>query len=754
MPDLPAIIDPNDEPIQFAPLFHAESIIVPLKTTTRVILANGAVTRVKASNDEGHVFCRVDDENFVYPTISHKDFYRGMVLDGTIQVDHDYYGFKETIKREKYGNLLPQKLSPRGALRLEWKEYLNEALDKRISETKIEPTYAELKPLLATWTSEFNKILYERYSGSEGGNAQRLTDIPHFPKSPNVECFMRSRREFLFHDRDPIALARKPTKKNFTRNKKHYSEDTLVLATQWADKIHDPTKRELAPHFRRYREFAKHANKTNSLIKDVTFYVFKGLVERGTAFERMLAREGAKKARMKNRPQRRGMDTWIPGERVEFDSKVVDLRVWLKVWGLWDRLTIFEKYVAETLRVRITVGVCVATGYIAAFKMSRSESADIVLETLEMAVSDKSHIARAVGAVSQWFPVLVRRYVADNGSGFKDRQVVLIAGNLGMSPDFSPAESPWLRGTVEGTLRVIGKLIGFGLPGQTFRNVVEKGDHDPEETAGLLVDEFYALSLRLILDYHHPRISKSRGDSPLNLMARYLSDLNPDRHDLVSPHTIRHNLGFEFWRVIRPSGILMWGVWYYSDELIAIGHVIGEKKLLVKSHGTDIRWISVQRPDGEFITVPTRNDIGDEPISQLEWISACRDVEEHAERLEVPYWDRMCDALEAQRKSGESAVLRARVTMHPPTPDEIREHYRKMFEGRDFGQPVSARTIRQLPGSVVNTDHLREGGIWLERHLEEKRLQKAKEKRAAAKPERPIIDLKPTENDDDDDDFY
>ncbi|WAP70070.1 integrase core domain-containing protein [Jiella pelagia] len=71
-----------------------------------------------------------------------------------------------------------------------------------------------------------------------------------------------------------------------------------------------------------------------------------------------------------------------------------------------------------------------------------------------------------------------------------------------------PDQDPRMRGTIESFFRLFRRLCRY-FTGQSFSNVVEKGDYEAEEMASLVFEGLVRAAIVFIVDSYHHR--KHRG---------------------------------------------------------------------------------------------------------------------------------------------------------------------------------------------------------------------------------------------------
>lgn len=683
-----------------------------LRTTDRVTLADGLVLRAKSVDEKGQYFGLEDDFEFTR-FVSHADLYAGLI-SGEIRIEEDYYSLEKTMFRETWGDTLPVDLTPKQLELPRHKQALIARYENLIATTSVNITGKMLAQLLRKWNEEINEenrkserealALANPQGKKSKQRSDRKSRTTEFV-APTVETFNGYYKRYVTFGRNLVALARKPTKAGCTRNRMNYDSETLALATMWADKYYARDKGDKKTLFTEYKAdlaLKRRDGQVSITCEEIKYDRFDQLIMAGASYDRVLAREGPAKARKWFRPLREGNDITRPGELVQFDDKLWDISLWLRLFKLYDSLTPRMKAIADTTRVWITVGVDVATGWIPALKMGLQGSTQSIIDAIEMAVSDKTQLAQLCGARLPWFQIPIIAIMSDNGVNYADARTKDAVSSVGINFERTPAEQPWLRGHCERTLRLLSELSVHAQAGKTFANTVEKGDDDPSKSAALLVEEFYALLVRMICDYHHLRISGPRRQAAFNAVATYLQETKDGARKLVDLHRRRHVFGVAMKRVIHPDGILLWGIRFNSDELQMLRQQIGNKKVVIKSHEEDIRWISAQLPDGQWISVPARERF-DEQIRRSEWIKAREDVIADAEKKQEPYLEHMYEALRHRRHVGDSAILAANLTMHKPSHRDIARHQKIMFENVEF---QTRGPLPALPALMSNADDL------------------------------------------------
>ncbi|MCJ2089814.1 hypothetical protein MKK88_28070 [Methylobacterium sp. E-005] len=283
-----------------------------------------------------------------------------------------------------------------------------------------------------------------------------------------------------------------------------------------------------------------------------------------------------------------------PGQRVEMDEWKIDLFFLLSQTDLLAGLS--DKQLADLKKRRwfLCVAIDVATRCILGLRVDQTASVRNTLSTLEMAVSDKGHLAAAAGAFSSWQHMACRLedVFTDSGGSFIDETFHLAIIGLGSGHDVPPAGMPHLRGTIERLFKTLSLQLIREFTGQTFSNKVERGDYPAMARASITVEEFVLLVVRYALDvYHNTRHAGLGGETPANAWTRltgYYGILPvPGRNERRSIFGLRLN------RILGRHGLRIMGLDYRADVLQELYLKRGKIPLDIRLDPLDIGAISV-----------------------------------------------------------------------------------------------------------------------------------------------------------------
>lgn len=388
------------------------------------------------------------------------------------------------------------------------------------------------------------------------------------------------------------------------------------------------------------------------------------------AFDVYAGRFGQEAARRKFYMITTGLNVTRPGERVEMDEWEISLQALLIDNGVWSKLTRTQRLEVERGRFWLSVAQDVATRCFLGLRLlpksnkeAKAPSTGLAIDSLKMAVSDKTRFASAVGAVTPWYMRCgIETVVTDQGSAYISHAFTKTATAMGTFVDHPPARLPQLRAHVErsfGTLRT--RLIGM-FTGQTFANVGDRGDYPAEKRASLTLEELCWAIVRYVVDaYHNTPHAGLGGKTPReawdHLTKLYGVVPPPDRD------TVRNAFGVvPAPRRLDQRGIRFLNLDYQSKELQAYRRMVGDCLLEIIVDPDDIGWISVRLGDEGWLTVPCMH-AGFAGICAQDWIDTTRDLKRRiAGNPQRVITDAVArKALRDIQSMAESAVRRANI---------------------------------------------------------------------------------------------
>ena len=316
-----------------------------------------------------------------------------------------------------------------------------------------------------------------------------------------------------------------------------------------------------------------------------------------------------------------------------------------------------------TVRCTVTAAIDVATKCIVGLHVTPfAPSAAGSKSALRCVVVDKNPLAKLAGANSDW-PMTARpvEVATDGGPAFRGD----FHDPLGRRrvEHRLPGGDPRSRGTIESFFRNFKTLCRM-FTGQSFSNVVEKGDYQSQELASLLAEEVLLRVVRYVVDiYHHTPHSGLGGMRPYEAWRRAGNDVDP-----APDHLTRH-LAFGLAvpnRVVGNDGVTYLHARYKHPDMGKLRALLGDRRFGIVTDPNDMGTILVRVPTdvrshfpghGAYL-VFTAPDFDGVPLA--EYLRANDRLRQFArrERLEgnpfrlTAIRDLMGHAEEARRKAG------------------------------------------------------------------------------------------------------
>ena len=304
-------------------------------------------------------------------------------------------------------------------------------------------------------------------------------------------------------------------------------------------------RRDKPPLSVSYKTVRRHIHKIPPFIKDA-------------------GREGIDRATRRYAIVGRGMQIMKYMERVEMDDWEADLFVLLKESSVWSQLSPAERKKVERARCTVTAAIDVATRCIVGLNVSpRSPSTATSKAAVRRILTDKNDLRIWAGAQDEW-PMhgRPRKIVTDGGPAFRGSFSASLS-RLAI-PHQIPEKDPRKRGTIESFFRGLKKHCRQ-FTGQSFANVVERGDYNSEAKASLTYEAFYKTLVQYIVDVYHNTPHRGLGDRTPKQQWEKLTGgatMIP-----VSEENLAASLGLRTTRKIDKHGILVHGISYVSDQI-------------------------------------------------------------------------------------------------------------------------------------------------------------------------------------------
>ena len=288
----------------------------------------------------------------------------------------------------------------------------------------------------------------------------------------------------------------------------------------------------------------------------------------------------------------------------------------------------------------------------------------------------------------------------DNASNYVAEEVTSRLEHLGIRVVHPPAGLAEMRARVErvfGTLKT--QIVQF-FSGQTFSNILEKGNYDAQGNASINVQQLNRLFLVGVLDlYHHHPHEGLVGDTPYNCMLRLSSEYGvpppPDRD------VVRHVMGTTCERRIGEEGIRFLGIRYQSPAVQMLRREVRQRPVEIRVDRWDLSSISVRVKGDGWITVDARFK-GLENVSVWRWAETVRDLQMRNQHLAKQSRHLVDQAIRTLSDAAAAAVERAEIENPVVTSETFERLERTIFRsfsfdddgeyGEDLELPTATRT--------------------------------------------------------------
>jgi len=253
-------------------------------------------------------------------------------------------------------------------------------------------------------------------------------------------------------------------------------------------------------------------------------------------------------------------------ERVEIDHSPLKVVVGTEAGPIgqpW--LTILIDYYS-----RMVLGFCL--GF-------EPPSYGVLMEALRTAILPKTDLVKKFPRTQGSWPCfgIPERIVCDRGSDLISKDFEQAAFQLGIELDFNPPRTPHFKGTVESFFDNLNDQLLSALPGRTFRSWERRADHNADDGPMLPYEALLEILHLHLVDVYaagkHPTADKTRREMWQESAAEYPPSLPGSPEDLIVLLARRTE------RVVTSRGIELSGMFYTSDELMALRGELGANNL-------------------------------------------------------------------------------------------------------------------------------------------------------------------------------
>ncbi len=261
----------------------------------------------------------------------------------------------------------------------------------------------------------------------------------------------------------------------------------------------------------------------------------------------------------------------------------------------------------------------------------------VLMEALRHAILPKGKLADRYPRVQGTWPCygVPEKLVCDRGSDLTSKDLENAAFQLGVELDFNPPRTPHFKGTVESFFGGLNHQLSASLPGRTFRSWERRGDYNPDDGPLLPYDALLEIIHIHLIDVYsvskHPTATKTR----LEMWQESAAEFPPCLP--AAPEELVVLLAKHAERTLLPRGIELGGMFYNSDELMALraqlaANNIHEKRLQVRFNPWDLGQVWVLNPIDQRYLPATAVDEAMKGITQYQWNALKRAVRERFDR--------------------------------------------------------------------------------------------------------------------------
>lgn len=563
---------------------------------------------------------------------------------------------------------------------------LHESGELKLTETGVRQNRRRLEQMVAA------QELARHFLGRRIRASERLP-LRQLPCGRTLLNHLRTLRNSGF---DPMTLAPRKTGSGWISG--YFTHDTEALLQDsvltYAN-VNRPTMEEVIEHTRsRFKE--ENANRAAANLKPLhtpSPATIRRRINALDPFETDCARLGPDAARKKYAMWSGGLDVQFPMERIEVDEWNVDLVTYFTNLGLYQIMTDEQRHVLPKGRRWIYAAVDCASRCILGLLIVENPSAEAAVRLLNMVVTDKSDLARALGAQSPWNQHGgISSVACDTGTAFFADAFVAAVNGLSGIMQFAPVKIPELRGRIERPFGTLATGLMPRLSGRTFSNPLERGDYDSEGTAALDDDDLARILTYFIVDYYH---NKPHGGLGGQTPANRWKELVRDRGISAAPdrHVRRTVLGHESERILSKRGIRFFGNFYSCPELREKFKRSRNRKFTIRIDPEDIGEISVRVGCEWFSAAPVK--VSFDGVSLADWIAENRTLRQRY-ACEAELADDVRDrAIANIRAIDKAARLRAGITPQNPGKTQLAQIERSLFQAQHAQAEPAPETAPQ-----------------------------------------------------------
>jgi putative transposase len=222
------------------------------------------------------------------------------------------------------------------------------------------------------------------------------------------------------------------------------------------------------------------------------------------------------------------------------------------------------------------------------------------------------HSIRPKTYVKELYPEIVHSWeayglpeviVVDNAKQYYSASFDEACLQLGIITQYAPVKTPYYKPSIERMFGTLNTKLLHQLPGTTFSNVSEKWDYDPKKHALISMSNLERVIHNWTIDVYHRSHHRGIDDVPARRWEIGTKNFPPALP--FSAGELEVLLGHVDHRVISPSGIELFGLYYNDPCLSALRGGKKGEKFKIKYDPTDISYIHVyDNRTNRYLLVP------------------------------------------------------------------------------------------------------------------------------------------------------
>lgn len=635
---------------------------------------------------EGHRVRRSDDlgicEIFTHEHMHH------LIKTEAIHIDEGFFTSVKAEVRLRNGPKSFSDLTEAQATKvLVKKRYCDRFLAMQAVDRRLRRTEIKMGPAIAAITREIDDEARQRKVGRKPRAGKGMRERLEAPSASQLRRWLVDYCKCGYHPDGLIDLYAGPGTLRRVLTADEY-EIHLAFANRYASRT-KPTKALCFGELQSALDVKDAALAVNGLppMRRLKRRAFEAMIDRLDPFYVCVGREGRDAALRLWGITTTGFDVERPFERLEIDEWRVDLAQLMIAADVWRLLDKDQRAAVARSRAWLSAAIDARTGMVPALRLLDSApNIQSALATIELAMIDKSAIAEHCAASQTYVHGKPESIAMDNGTNLTADAVLARLVRLGIKPIHPPAGLAQMRGRVERLFFTLRTKIAAMFSGQTFANILIRGDYDSRANAVLDFDEINRVFIRGVLDiYHHSPRDGYEQETPWDCWRRLSGEFGvppPPHRDVM-----RHVLGIECKRKIGDAGIRFLGIRYQSKAVQVLRRKVRQQPVDIRVNRFDLSSISVRTSDG-WITVFAQHD-GLQGVSYWRWRQAVLEIRTRNAQAASLSRHVVSNAVRDLGIIAEEAIARAEIRSPVLSADEFDKAELTLFRSLDFADDGS-----------------------------------------------------------------